>query len=114
MLCEHGRNQNALKLVEAYTSIRAQGNAIRNVATVFGEKEREEKMYKIMYRVNETMRRHMSAVVYSEEDGKLVEAHFPTREEAESAAQEWFEGSCDNYYVQKIKPYSHPKHTSAT
>lgn len=44
-------------------------------------------MYKIMYRVNETMRRHMSAVVYSEEAGKMVEAHFPTPEEATAAAR---------------------------
>lgn len=59
-------------------------------------------MYKIMYRVNETMRRHMSAVVYSEEAGKMVEAHFPTQEEATTAAREWFEGQCDSYYIKEV------------
>lgn len=45
-------------------------------------------MYKIMYRVNETMRWHMSAVVYSEE--------------ATAAAREWFEGQCDSYYIKEV------------
>lgn len=54
-------------------------------------------MYKIMYRVNETMRRHMSAVVYSEEAGKMVEAHFPTQEEATAAAREWFVNAFSYY-----------------
>lgn len=59
-------------------------------------------MYKILYRINETMRRHMSAVIYSEEAGKLVEAVFDSKEEAEQKAREWFEGQCDSYYVKKI------------
>ena len=59
-------------------------------------------MYKIMYRVNETMCRHMSAVVWDEIAGKMVEAHFPTMEEATEAAYKWFDGQCDSYYVKEV------------
>lgn len=59
-------------------------------------------MYKIMYRVNETMRRHMSAVVWNEEAGKMVEAHFSTLEEAAETARKWFDGQCDSYYIKEV------------
>lgn len=60
-------------------------------------------MFKIMYRVKEAIPRHMSAVAYSKEAGKMVEAHFSTQEEAEKKAHEWFDGQCDSYYVKEVE-----------
>lgn len=59
-------------------------------------------MYKVMYRINETMSRHESAVIWDDNVGKMVPWLFTSSEEADELAEDMLANGADSVYIKHV------------